>query len=66
MKKHRGDQMYLFFLEFILVIFDENAQALQSTLVWKLNPGVRTITLTTIANYTCILHTKEAEYGVEH
>ena len=34
-------------------------------LVWKLNPGVRTITLTKIANYTCKLHTKETEYGAE-
>ena len=29
--------------------------------MWKLNPGVRTITLTTIANYTCKLLTKENE-----
>ena len=35
-------------------------------LLWKLNPGVRTITLTTIANYTCKLLTKETEYGAEH
>ena len=34
--------------------------------LWKLNPGVRTITLTTIANYTCKLLTKETEYGLEH
>ena len=26
--------------------------------LWKLNPGVRTITLTTISNYTCKLLTK--------
>ena len=37
-----------------------------SDTTWKLNPGVRTITLTKIANYTCKLHTKEIEYGVEH
>ena len=29
--------------------------------MWKLNPGVRTITLTTITNYTCKLLTKETE-----
>ena len=34
--------------------------------VWKLNPGVRKITLTKIANYTWKLHTKEIEYGAEH
>ena len=34
--------------------------------LWKLNPGVRTITLTTIANYTWKLLTKETEYGAEH
>ena len=28
-------------------------------LLWKLNPGVRTIALTKIANQTCKLHTKE-------
>ena len=32
--------------------------------VWKLNPSVRTITLTKNANYTCKLHTKETEYGI--
>ena len=32
----------------------------------KFNPGVRTITLTTIANYTCKLLTKETKYGAEH
>jgi len=37
-----------------------------SDTMWKLNPGVRTITLTTIANYTCKLLTKETEYGAEH
>ena len=35
-------------------------------ILWKLNPGVRTITLTKIANYKCKLHTKETEYGAEH
>ena len=34
--------------------------------LWKLNPGVKTITLTKISNYTCKLHTKETEYGAEH
>ena len=34
--------------------------------LWKLNPGVRTITLTKIDNSTCKLHTKETEYGAEH
>ena len=34
--------------------------------VWKLNLGFRTITLTTIANYTCKLLTKKTEYGAEH
>ena len=34
--------------------------------LWKLNPGVRTITLTKIVNYARKLHTKETEYGVEH
>ena len=34
--------------------------------LWKLNPSVRKITLTKIANYTCKLHTKETEYGAEH
>ena len=33
---------------------------------WKLNLGVRTITLTTIANYTSKLLTKETEYEAEH
>ena len=32
----------------------------------KLNPFVRTITLSKISNYTCKLHTKETEYGAEH
>ena len=34
--------------------------------IWKLNPGVRKITLTKIANYTCKLHAKETEYGAEN
>ena len=34
--------------------------------MWKLNPGVRTIALTKIANQTCKLHIKETEYGAEH
>ena len=37
-----------------------------SDTMWKLNPVVITITLTTIANYTCKLLTKETEYGAEH
>ena len=32
----------------------------------KLNPGVRTIAHTKIANQTCKLHTKETTYGAEH
>ena len=38
----------------------------QRYFLWKLKPGVRTITLTKIANYTCKLLTKETEYGEEH
>ena len=37
-----------------------------SDTMWKLNPGVRTITLTKNANYTCKLLTKETVYGAEH
>ena len=37
-----------------------------SDTMWKLKPGVRTITVTKIAYYTCKLHTKETEYGAEH
>ena len=37
-----------------------------TSVMWKLNPGVITITLTKITNYTCKLHTKEIEYGAEH
>ena len=37
-----------------------------SDTICKLNPGVRKITLTKIADYTCKLHTKEVEYGTEH
>ena len=44
----------------------ENVEIVMTTLMWKLNPGVRIITLTTIANYKCKLLTKETEYGVEH
>ena len=37
-----------------------------SDTMWKLNPGVRTITLTKFSNYTCKLHTKETGYGAKH
>ena len=36
-----------------------------SNTMWKLNPGVRTITLTTVSNYTCKLLTKETENGAD-
>ena len=39
---------------------------LRQFLMWKLNPGLRTITLTKISNYTCKLHTKDTEYGAKH
>ena len=32
----------------------------------EIEPGDRLILLTTIANYTCKLLTKEIEYGAEH
>ena len=37
-----------------------------SDTMWKLNPAVRTITLTKISNYTFKLHIKETKYGAEH
>ena len=53
-------------LAFLILDAIDLAFVVLASNLWKLNPGVRTITLTKIANYTCKLHTKENEYGAEH
>ena len=60
-KNTRKSNKYLY--KYICYTCDERGHLARA---WKLNPGVRTITFTKIANYTCKLHTKETEYGAEH
>ena len=66
MNSQRSDVMQSFDILNSNTMQNLNFENLISNTMWKLNPGVRTITLTTIANYTCELHTKETEYGAEH
>ena len=53
------------YFDYIIIAIKSMVDINRLKALLKLNLGVRTITLTKIANYTCKLHTKETEYGAE-
>ena len=54
------------YFDYIIIAIKSMVDINRLKALWKLNLGVKTITLTKIANYTCKLHTKETKYRAEH